>query len=167
MLEPGVPTRRRHRIAELRGEQVGDTVGYRIRGDTRVGKQTRIEVVTEGILTRRLQRDPTLDGVGLVIFDEFHERSLDADLGLALTLRTQHLVRDDLRIIVMSATLDGDAVSRLLGDAPVITSLGRVFPVETRYVEPRMVTIEVSVVATIVRTRCSDAGDVLVFSPIG
>lgn len=155
-----------HRIAELRGEQVGGTVGYRIRGDTRVGKQTRIEVVTEGILTRRLQRDPTLDGVGLVIFDEFHERSLDADLGLALTLRTQQLVRDDLRIIVMSATLDGEAVARLLGDAPVITSLGRVFPVETRYVEPRGGSrIETSVVATIMEALRSDTGDVLVFLP--
>jgi len=95
------------RIAHLRGERVGGTVGYRMRGESRVGRDTRIEIVTEGILTRRLQRDPTLDGVGVVIFDEFHERSLDADLGLALTLRTQQLVRDDLRIIVMSATLDG------------------------------------------------------------
>jgi ATP-dependent helicase HrpB len=155
-----------YRIAELRGESVGGTVGYRIRGDTRVGKQTRIEVVTEGILTRRLQRDPTLDGVGLVIFDEFHERSLDADLGLALTLRTQQLVRDDLRILIMSATLDGEAVARLLGGAPVITSLGRVFPVETRYVEPRSgARIELSVVATIVDALRSETGDLLVFLP--
>jgi ATP-dependent helicase HrpB len=155
-----------YRIAELRGESVGGTVGYRIRGDARVGKHTRIEVVTEGILTRRLQRDPTLDGVGLVIFDEFHERSLDADLGLALTRRTQQLVRDDLRILIMSATLDGEAVSRLLGGAPVITSLGRVFPVETRYVEPRSgARIEPSVVATIMDALRSETGDLLVFLP--
>ncbi|MEP6494169.1 MAG: ATP-dependent helicase HrpB [bacterium] len=155
-----------YRIAELRGEAVGNTVGYRMRGDTRVGRQTRIEVVTEGILTRRLQRDPTLDGVGLVIFDEFHERSLDADLGLALTLRTQQLVRDDLRIIVMSATLDGSAVSRLLGDAPVITSHGRVYPVDTRYVEPRSgARIEASIAAAIGEALRSEPGDILVFLP--
>ena len=155
-----------YRIAELRGETVGNTVGYRMRGDTRVGSRTRIEVVTEGILTRRLQRDPTLDGVGLVIFDEFHERSLDADLGLALTLRTQQLVRDDLRIIVMSATLDGEAVSRILGDAPVITSHGRVYPVDTRYVEPRSgVRIEATVAAVVVDALRSEQGDILVFLP--
>ena len=99
-------------IARLAGERVGETIGYRMRGESRVGPRTRIEVVTEGILARRLQRDPTLDGVGVVIFDEFHERSLDADLGLALTLRTQELVREDLRIIAMSATLDCEAVAR-------------------------------------------------------
>ena len=98
---------------------------------------TRIEVVTEGILTRMLQRDPSLDGVGLVIFDEFHERSLDADLALALTLEIRDVLRPDLRVLVMSATLDGARVARMLGDAPVITSEGRAFPVETRYVERR------------------------------
>src|SRR5205085_10430296 len=120
------------RLAELRGERVGETIGYRMRGDTRVGKQTRVEVVTEGILTRRLQGDPTLDGVGLLIFDEFHERSLDADLGLALALTAQRLVRPELRILVMSATLDVAPVARLLGDVPVIVSEGREFPVDTR-----------------------------------
>src|SRR5690348_3626701 len=113
------------RMAEELGEAVGETVGYRMRGDTRVGPRTRIEVVTEGVLTRRLQRDPTLEGVGLVIFDEFHERSLDADVGLALTLRTQSLVRPDLRLLVMSATLDGEAVAALLGNAPILSSEGR------------------------------------------
>ena len=155
-----------YRIAELRGEAVGDTVGYRMRGDTRVGPRTRIEVVTEGVLTRRLQRDPTLDGVGLVIFDEFHERSLDADLGLALTLRTRSLVRDDLRLLVMSATLDGEAVAALLGGAPILSSEGRAFPVETRYVPPRAGTRpEAAVVSTIVAALRDAAGDMLVFLP--
>jgi ATP-dependent helicase HrpB len=155
-----------YRIADLRGEGVGESVGYRMRGDTRVGPRTRIEVVTEGVLTRRLQRDPTLDGVGLVIFDEFHERSLDADLGLALALRTQALVRSDLRVLVMSATLDGQAVAALLGGAPILSSKGRSFPVETRYRPPRADTrIEGAVVATILAALRDDTGDVLVFLP--
>ncbi len=99
-------------------------MGYRIRFDSRVSRQTRIEVLTEGILTRRLQRDPALEGVGLVIFDEFHERGLHADLALALCLDSQRGLREDLRVLVMSATLDGAAVARLLGDAPIITSAG-------------------------------------------
>src|SRR5919199_4762385 len=102
-------------MARTLGEDVGGTVGYRVRLDTRVSARTRVEVVTEGVLTRLLQNDPTLEGVGLVIFDEFHERSLVADLGLALTLQSQGLVRDDLRVLVMSATLDGAAVAALLG----------------------------------------------------
>lgn len=155
-----------HRIAQLLDEPVGETVGYRMRGDTRVGKKTRIEVVTEGILTRRLQRDPTLDGVGLLIFDEFHERSLDADLGLALALHTRSLVRDDLRLLVMSATLDGDSVARLLGDAPIVTSEGRAFPVDTRYVAPRADSrAESAVLSTIDRSLRDDTGDILVFLP--
>ncbi|HEY9227844.1 MAG TPA: ATP-dependent helicase HrpB, partial [Gemmatimonadaceae bacterium] len=155
-----------YRMAELLGESVGETIGYRMRGDTKVGPRTRIEVVTEGVLTRRLQRDPTLDGVGIVIFDEFHERSLDADLGLALTMRTRALVRDDLRILAMSATLDGQAVSSLLGGAPIITSEGRAFPVETRYVEPRRdARIEATVTAAVVDAVKRDPGDVLVFLP--
>jgi ATP-dependent helicase HrpB len=154
------------RIAHLRGERVGGTVGYRMRGESRVGRDTRIEIVTEGILARRLQRDPILDGVGVVIFDEFHERSLDADLGLALTLRTQQLVRDDLRIIVMSATLDGESVAALLGGAPIISSSGRVFPIETRYIERRAdARIEASVVSTIGAALANDDGDMLVFLP--
>ncbi len=155
-----------YRLAEQLGERPGDTIGYRMRGDTRVGARTRIEVVTEGILTRRLQRDPTLDDVGLLIFDEFHERSLDADLGLALALRTQSLVRDDLRILVMSATLDGAGVARLLGDAPIVTSEGRAFPVETRYVAPRAdARLEATVVGTITDALRRETGDLLVFLP--
>ncbi|HEX6419171.1 MAG TPA: DEAD/DEAH box helicase, partial [Acidimicrobiales bacterium] len=106
------------RMAAVRREGVGETIGYRTRDDSRVGPATRIEVVTEGILTRRLQRDPGLDGVGLVIFDEFHERSLQADLGLALALDARRHLRPDLRLLVMSATLDGDRVAALLGGAP-------------------------------------------------
>src|SRR5262249_53492834 len=98
------------RIAELLGEPGGGLGGNRTRGDNKVGPTTRLEIVTEGVLTRRLQRDPTLDGVGAVIFDEFHERHLQSDVGLALALRTQRLVRDDLRLLVMSATLDGESV---------------------------------------------------------
>jgi ATP-dependent helicase HrpB len=155
-----------HRMADLRGERVGETIGYRMRGESRIGPKTRVEVVTEGILTRRIQRDPTLDGIGVLIFDEFHERSLDSDLGLALALRTQALVRDDLRLVVMSATLDGEAVARLLGDAPIITSDGRVFPVDTRYVAPRSgQSTEAAVGATINDAIRRDDGDVLVFLP--
>src|SRR5215213_4793497 len=121
------------RMADLLGERVGETVGYRVRMDTRVGPATRVEVVTEGILTRFLQADPALDGVGLVIFDEFHERNLQSDIGLALTLQTRAVLRPDLRVLVMSATLDGARVARMLGDAPIVTSEGRAFPVETRY----------------------------------
>ena len=155
-----------YRLAELHDDPVGDTVGYRMRMESRVGPRTRIEVVTEGILTRRLQDDPTLSDVGLVIFDEFHERSLNADLGLALTLRTQQLLRDDLRILVMSATLDGEAVARLLDDAPLLTSEGRSYPVETRYREPRRgQRTEGAVVAAVLDALEREEGDVLVFLP--
>ena len=121
------------RMAQTLGESVGRTVGYRMRQDTRVSAATRIEVVTEGVLTRVLQNDPGLQGVGAVIFDEFHERSLQADLGLALTLDARANLAPQLRVLVMSATLDGAAVARLLDDAPVIATAGRMFPVETRY----------------------------------
>jgi ATP-dependent helicase HrpB len=155
-----------HRMAALRGERVGETVGYRIRGDTRVGRSTRVEVVTEGVLTRRLQHDPTLQGVGIVIFDEFHERSVDSDLGLALTLRTRDLVRDDLRILIMSATLDGAAVAALLGDAPIVASAGRLYPIETRYAPARAdMRIEGHVSAMVSEAIRHDTGDVLVFLP--
>lgn len=168
MLEPRRVAARAaaHRMAELRGEAVGGTVGFRTRTESRISRDTRIEVVTEGILTRRLQRDPTLDGVGLVIFDEFHERSLVADLGLALTLHSRRLVRDDLRLLVMSATLDTASVAKLLDGAPVIAAEGRVFPVETRYVPPRDPrAIDNAVVGVIRQALESDAGDVLVFLP--
>src|SRR5258708_29469092 len=118
------------RMAELLDEKVGEIVGYRVRFENVVGKNTRIEVVTEGILTRMLQADNALEGVGLVIFDEFHERSLHADLALALCLQSQQLLRDDLRILIMSATLDGEKISSVLNNAPIITSLRKQFPVE-------------------------------------
>ena len=121
------------RMAQTLGEPVGKTVGYRIQLDNKTGPDTIIEVVTEGILTRRLQRDPSLDGVAAVIFDEFHERNLQADLGLALCLDCQAGLREDLRILVMSATLDVVPIAALMGDVPVIASAGRAFPVETRY----------------------------------
>ncbi|WP_277713191.1 DEAD/DEAH box helicase [Paenibacillus mucilaginosus] len=120
-------------MARSLGESVGATVGYRVRLDTQVGPKTRIEVVTEGVLTRMLQSDPALEDVGLLIFDEFHERNLQADLGLALSLETQSVLREDLRLLVMSATLEAEPVAQLLGGAPVVTSEGRSFPVETRY----------------------------------
>src|SRR6185312_2602101 len=121
------------RMAALAGEAVGGTIGYRMRLDTQIGPATRIEVVTDGILIRMLQEDAALEGVGALIFDEFHERGLDADLGLALALEAQRHLREDLRILVMSATLDGARVAHLLGGAPVVRSAGRSFPVETRY----------------------------------
>ena len=159
------------RLAQSLGEPVGGTVGYRVRLDSRVGPATRLEVVTEGVLTRMLQADPTLEGVGLVIFDEFHERSLHADLGLALTLQAQALVRPDLRILIMSATLDVAPVAALLGEAPIVVSEGREFPVETHYEgdavtrrgDPRAV--EARVVATVQRALRDDTGGVLVFLP--
>ena len=137
-----------------------------MRIDTRVGPSTRIEVVTEGVLTRMLQSDPALEGVGLVIFDEFHERSLHADLGLALALETQAVLRPDLRLLVMSATLDGEAVARLLGDAPIVTSEGRSHPVETRYLAQRPEgRLEATVTRATLRALDTEGGDVLVFLP--
>jgi ATP-dependent helicase HrpB len=159
------------RMAWSRGEDVGQGVGYRVRLDTRVGPATRIEVVTEGILTRMLQSDPTFADVGLVIFDEFHERSLNADLGLALTLHTQRLLRDDLRILVMSATLDTAPVATLLDDAAVVSSEGQSFPVATHYSPPaaggrrEWPAVESQVVSAIATTLRDDEGDVLVFLP--
>ena len=119
------------RMAQTLNEPVGKTVGYRIQLDNKTGPDTTIEVVTEGILTRRLQSDPSLEGVAAVIFDEFHERNLQADLGLALCLDCQAGLRENLRILVMSATLDGAASAELIGDAPVVASAGRAFPVAT------------------------------------
>ena len=117
-------------MASLLGETVGKTVGWRMRLDTRVSAATRIEVVTEGVFTRLILADPELTGISAVLFDEFHERSLDADFGLALALDVQAALREDLAILVMSATLDGARVAALLGDAPVIETAGRSFPVE-------------------------------------
>jgi ATP-dependent helicase HrpB len=158
-------------MARTLGERVGETVGYRVRMDTEVGPRTRTEVVTEGVLTRLLQADPGLEGVGLVVFDEFHERSLHADLGLALTLQTRSVLRDDLRLLVMSATLDGRPVAALIGEppnsaAPIVTSEGRSFPVETRHVARTAERpLEPAVTAVVRRALADDDGDVLVFLP--
>jgi ATP-dependent helicase HrpB len=153
-------------MARQRNEEVGGTIGYRVRLDTRVGPATRVEVVTEGILTRMLQEDPALEDAGVVIFDEFHERSIHADLGLALTLQTRSLLRPDLRLLVMSATLDGSRVASLLDDAPVITSEGRIHPVQVRYLgrsDTRR--IEGSVAGAIRLAAAETDGDMLVFLP--
>ena len=154
------------RMAATLGERVGETVGLRVRMTTRVGPRTRIEVVTEGVFTRQILDDPELDGVGGVVFDEFHERSLDADLGLALALDAQAGLREDLRILVMSATLDGARVSELLGDAPVLRSEGRAFPVETRYLGRDPVRrIDEQVSDAIARALRAEPGSVLAFLP--
>lgn len=163
------------RMAQMLGEAVGRTVGFRTRLESKVGKETRIEVVTEGILTRWLQRDPALEGVALLIFDEFHERSLPADLGLALSLDAQQTLRDDLRILVMSATLDGAAVAGLLGNAPIVSAQGRMFDVETRWATTARTPaarggradqdISGAVAATVRRALTDESGDVLVFLP--
>jgi ATP-dependent helicase HrpB len=152
-------------MASLLGEEVGHTVGYRTRLDTKVGKDTRIEVVTEGILTRLLQDDAALENYGAVIFDEFHERSLQADLGLALVRECQQLLRDDLRLIVMSATLDAAGMARVLGDAPVLSCGGQMFPVELRYRAPGRTPLLDHLAATICEVLRSESGSLLVFLP--
>lgn len=157
------------RLASELGEKVGETVGYRIRLDSKVGPDTRIEVVTEGILTRRLQEDPSLEGVGLLIFDEYHERSLDADLALALSLNGRALFRDEqpLKILLMSATLEGERLSSLLNDAPVISSEGRMFPVAMQWGRPFQPGefIEPRVVQTVLDALGNETGSLLVFLP--
>jgi ATP-dependent helicase HrpB len=157
------------RLASELGEKVGETVGYRIRLDSKVGPKTRIEVVTEGILTRRLQDDPALEGVGLLIFDEFHERSLDADLALALSLNGRELFRDDqpLKILLMSATLEGERLAGLLDNAPILRSEGRMYPVAMRWGRPFQPGefIEPRVVQTILEALNDETGSVLVFLP--
>jgi ATP-dependent helicase HrpB len=146
-------------------EAVGETVGLRVRFGSKISRQTRIEIVTEGIFTRMIVDDPMLAGVGAVLFDEFHERSLDADLGLAMARDAQQGLREDLKILVMSATIDGARVGALLGGAPVIESEGRIFPVETRYVGRDARPIEPQLVDTIVRAMRADRGSVLAFLP--
>ncbi len=154
------------RMAALLGETVGRTVGYRTRLDTRVGRETRIEVLTEGILTRMLQEDSELPGVACVVFDEFHERSLHADLALALCLESQQALREDLRLLVMSATLDLQPLARLLDDAPIVTSSGRSFEVETHYVERRAeLPLEQQMAQLVRRAWTAHAGDILCFLP--
>ena len=152
------------RLAEGLGEAVGGTVGSRVRFESRVSARTRLEVVTEGILTRRLQRDPELSGVGLVILDEFHERSLNADLALALLREVQGALRDDLRVLVMSATLDPGLPARL--GAPLVESAGRAYPVEVRYLDADPVGRVEDAVARAVRAALErEEGDVLAFLP--
>jgi ATP-dependent helicase HrpB len=154
------------RMASTLREEVGGTVGLRVRFGSKVTKKTRVEVVTEGIFTRLALDDPSLDGVAAVLFDEFHERSLDADLGLALARDVQQGLRDDLKILVMSATLDGARVAALLGDAPVVESEGRSFPVETRYLgRDQRAPIERQVADAIERALRADTGSLLVFLP--
>jgi ATP-dependent helicase HrpB len=153
-------------MARTLGEEVGRTLGYSIRFDSRLSRETRIEVVTEGVLTRRLVADPTLEGVSLVIFDEFHERSLQTDLALALCLDCQRGLREDLRLVVMSATLDATPVARLLGDAPVLIGEGKAFPVEERFLEPeRDRSLTDRVVRAVGLALRETAGDILVFLP--
>jgi ATP-dependent helicase HrpB len=153
------------RMAGTLGEAVGDTVGYRVRLETRISARTRIEVITEGVFTRMLLDDPELRGVAAVLFDEFHERSLDGDLGLALALDAAAL-REDLKLLVMSATIDGARVATLLDNAPVIESQGRAFPVETRHVEREPLRrLEDQVAATVREALRADPGSVLVFLP--
>ena len=172
MLEPRRVAARAsaHFMARTCGDAIGVTVGYRVRGDSRISARTQIEVVTEGVLARLLVDDASLDAYGAVLFDEFHERSLHADIGLALTLESQLYLRPDLRILVMSATLDGDRVARLLGrgeqSVPVIRSHGRMFPVETRHRAPRAdERMEATVARAIRESLAADAGDMLVFLP--
>lgn len=154
------------RMATTLGEATGETVGYRTRLQSRIGPKTRIEVITEGVFTRMILDDPGLEGVGAVLFDEFHERSLDADLGLALARESQGLLRDDLRLLVMSATLDIAGVSKLLDGAPVIEAEGRMFPVETRYLERSPTErIEDATARAIVQALGEEGGSVLVFLP--
>jgi len=153
------------RMAASLGEEVGETVGYRVRLDSKVSKKTRIEVVTEGVFTRTILADPELTGIAAVLFDEFHERSLDGDLGLALALDASAL-RDDLRLLVMSATIDGARVARLLQGAPVVESQGRAFPVDTRYVERDPAQrLEDQMASTVLAALRADSGSALVFLP--
>ncbi len=155
-----------HHMARLLHEEVGGTVGYRVHLESRVSSRTRVEVITEGVLTRMLRDDATLDGVSAVLFDEFHERSLHADLGLALTLHARALVRDDLRIAVMSATIEAAPVAALLGGAPVIESQGRLHPVTTIHRAPReRQRVEEFTAAAVRAALADDHGDVLVFLP--
>lgn len=153
------------RMAELRNESAGETIGYRVRFDSRVGKQTRLEVVTEGILTRMIQQDNSLEKVGLLIFDEFHERSLQADLALTLSLQVQQILRPDLRILIMSATLDGERLTEIL-KAPQIRSVGRQFPVAIHYQSQPDTSPMVTRTTMAIRKALRDhEGDILAFLP--
>jgi ATP-dependent helicase HrpB len=152
-------------MARTLGEDVGETVGYTIRFDSRVSSQTRIEVVTEGVLTRRIQADPALTGTGLVIFDEFHERSLHADLALALCLDVRAGLRSSLKVLVMSATMDSGPIAALLGDARIIASAGKSYPVEERHLEERSGPLPPRITAAVRAALRETSGDILVFLP--
>ncbi|WP_455852304.1 ATP-dependent helicase HrpB [Pantoea endophytica] len=168
MLEPRRLAARNvaQRLAELLGEQPGGTVGYRMRGENCCGANTRLEVVTEGILTRMLQRDAMLEGVSLVILDEFHERSLQADLALALLLDVQQGLRDDLKILLMSATLDNQRLRQLLPDAPFVVSEGRSFPVTRRYASLNsQQRFEEAVAREVAQLLREESGSLLLFLP--
>jgi ATP-dependent helicase HrpB len=154
------------RMSSLLDQDIGHQVGYRVRFETKISGVTRIEVVTEGILTRMIQQDNTLEDVGLIIFDEFHERSLQADLALALCVQLQQVLRDDLRILIMSATLDGQAISARLGNAPVLTSSGKQYPVDIRYLNPdKDVHLSVQMAQAIQKALREEKGDLLCFLP--
>ncbi|PWE26556.1 ATP-dependent helicase HrpB [Pararhodobacter marinus] len=156
------------RMAETLGETAGGRVGYRVRGEAKTSRETKIEVVTEGILTRMMQSDPGLEGIGAVIFDEFHERSLNADLGLALILEARAALREDLQLVVMSATLDAAPVAALMGDAPLLTAEGRAFPVDTRWLDtalPARARLPEGVAELTLKALSETEGGVLVFLP--
>jgi ATP-dependent helicase HrpB len=154
------------RMAATLGEQVGETVGYRVRLDSKIGPRTRIEVVTDGLFLRLLQDDPSLESVGCVIFDELHERGLESDLAFALVRESQGALREDLRVIAMSATLDPGPVSQRLGGAPMVESAGRMFPVETRYLDREaMGRIEDTVASAVRNALAAEGGSALVFLP--
>lgn len=154
------------RMASLLNESIGETIGYRIRFENKVSKNTKIEVVTEGILTRMLQNDNALDNVGLIIFDEFHERSLNADLALALCYQVQQVLRNDLRILIMSATLDGAKLSSLLNNAPILTSEGRQYPVSVQYLNTdEKVYLHLRMANAIKKALRENKGDILAFLP--
>lgn len=153
------------RMAKTLRERVGDTVGLRVRFGSKISRKTRIEIITEGVFTRLILDDPMLEGIAAVLFDEFHERSLDGDLGLALARDVQQGLREDLRLLVMSATMDGARVAKLLGDAAVIVSEGRAFPVETRYLSRDTRPVEPQMADAIVRSMRAEPGSVLAFLP--
>ena len=153
------------RMAQMLGERVGGKVGLRVRFGSKVSRETTVEIITEGIFTRMILDDPALDGVAAVLFDEFHERSLDADLGLALARDAQQGLREDLKLLVMSATIDGARVAALLGDAPIIESQGRAFAVETRYAGRDQRPIEQQMADVLVRALRTEAGSILAFLP--
>ena len=154
------------RMAGSLGEKAGETVGYRVRMQSKVSARTRVEIVTEGVFTRMILDDPSLEGVSAVLLDEFHERSLDADLGLALALQSQAILRPELRLVVMSATLDAAPVARLMDDAPVVESLGRMFPIDTRYLgKDARAPLEEQVAKAVLKALAEEGGSILVFLP--